>query len=100
MIIYNITLVATLDIYNEVKYWIKSEHLPEMMESEHLLDSKVFKLLNVDAQDGLTLCIQYHFENIGDYNMFKALNDIQFKNDILAKFSDKIVMFTSVLSEE
>ncbi len=100
MIIYNVTIKADLDISKFLKSWIIDDYLPEISKIDRVADAKLFRLLNVDVEDGITYCLQFYFEDMTNYNLFVAVDEMKFKNEILAKFSDKMILFSSLLSEE
>ena len=100
MILYNITIKADLDIVQDLKYWLKVEHLPEVNKSDKVLKAHLLKLLGVDVSDGITFCVQYHFGSMSEYNAFKIEEDAAFMSEIMSKFKDKMVLFASILSEE
>lgn len=100
MILYNITIKADLSIAKELKFWIKEDHLPQIMNSDKVNKVQLLKLLNVDVSDGFTYCVQYHFDSMADYNLFKIDEDVAFRNEIMSRFNDKMVFFSSILSEE
>ncbi|MEZ5006830.1 MAG: DUF4286 family protein [Chitinophagales bacterium] len=100
MILYNITIKADLDIAQELKFWIKEDYLPEINSSEKVIKAHLLKLLGVDVSDGITFCVQYHFDSMSEYNSFKMVEDAEFMSEIMSKFSDKLVLFASILSEE
>lgn len=99
MVIYNITIKVDWSIHNHFKSWIEEEVLESAKEISTVNSSKFLKLLDVDSSDGMTYCVQHYFDNLGDYNMYKMAEDIVFKNELADRYKDKLVLFTSVLSE-
>lgn len=99
MIIYNTTIKVDWDIHNEFKLWVEEEVLVNATSIESIQNSKFLKLLDVDTSDGMTYCIQHYFDSMENYNQYKLTGDRAFKEALATRYSDKLVIFASVLAE-
>ena len=98
MVIYNITLKIDLDTHESVVDWIVATQL-EMENDQFTSPPKLFRLLDVDVTDGITYCLQYYFTDISSYNLHRADADYVFRENLSGLFTDKFVIFSSILSE-
>lgn len=98
MLIYNITIKADLDAHLDLVDWIRESQLPAA--GDYLLKpSRLYRLLNVDTSDGITYCLQHHFADMAAYNRYMAGHDTAFREELSGRFPDKLVVFSSILSE-
>lgn len=99
MIIYNITIKVELAVANQLKQALKE--YGNLLESQQKVQqAKLYNLVSVDSSDGLTYCLQFHFADMSAYNLFKATEDVKFKQAIFTNYKDKMVLFDSILKEE
>jgi len=56
-------------------------------------------LIGVDTTDGVTYCLQHYFDDVSGFNMFRAQGEVSFNADLADRYGDKLVIFSSVLSE-
>lgn len=99
MIIYNTTIKVDWEIHNAFKLWVEEEVLINAKSMESIQTSKFLKLLDIDTSDGMTYCIQHYFDSMENYNEYKMTGDKDFKEALAARYSDKLVIFASVLAE-
>lgn len=99
MIIYNITVKVDLDISADFLDWVKSVVLYEANSNEPHEPSRCYLLRGVDMTDGMTYCIQHYFADIASYNDHMSAVNPYFQEEMTARYGDKVVSFSSVLSE-
>ncbi len=99
MIIYNQTIKVDWEIHNEFKFWIEEEVMEDAKNSDIIQTSKFLKLLDVDTSDGMIYCVQHYFDSQMAYNQYKMTEDLTFQRELKERFTDKLVIFTSILAE-
>tara|TARA_B100001758_G_C18357794_1_gene583778 strand:- start:723 stop:1031 length:309 start_codon:yes stop_codon:yes gene_type:complete len=62
MIIYNVTISVEKDVAAEWLYWMKEEHIPEVMNSGCFLNAKINKVIALDNKEE-TYAIAYNCIN-------------------------------------
>lgn len=62
-------------------------------------ESRLFRLMNVDSQDGITFCLQHYFSDLTAYNQHIVTADSSFRAILTERFNDKLIVFASVLKE-
>jgi hypothetical protein len=97
MILFNITIKAELAIYRELVDYLKSQVALAMPGCQ--LPSRVYRLMNVDTTDGITYCLQHYFEDLAAFNAYKVQGEMSFREELSVRFGDKLIVFSSVLSE-
>lgn len=99
MILYNITFNVELDVIDSFKDYLLQQHIPSLQFGEELLEHKLFRLLNVDESEAITLTLQYFLKDAGTYNQHLAVCDRELKKDIFQRFGEKVIYFCSVLEK-
>ena len=97
MIIYNVTVKIENSVHDEWLGWMRTIHIPEVMNTGLFVENRVLKVLGDDENDGITYSIQYICNGMEDYNKYK--NDfapnLQAKHS--EKYKDKFVAFRTLL---
>ncbi|MEO6490722.1 MAG: DUF4286 family protein [Ferruginibacter sp.] len=97
MILYNITIKIDPSILDEWLTWIKSEHIPQVMDTGCFIRFTMFKLLEVDEADGTTFAIQYFAENKSDYDHYIENHAGTMRHQTIEKWGNKFIAFRSVM---
>lgn len=97
MIIYNVTVKVDPGTSEEWVKWMREEHIPELMDTGLFVDSKLFRLLDIDESDGITYAAQYFCKNMGDYNRYISLHSAAMREKGLQKFGNKFIAFRTVM---
>lgn len=97
MVLYNVTVKADKSIADAWVAWMKEEHIPELMKTGLFVDSKLFKLLEVDEEDGVTYAAQYFCKDMDDYNSYIDNHAAEMRAKGLDKFKDKFIAFRTLM---
>ncbi len=96
MIIYNVTINIENDVREEWLNWMKTVHIPDVMQTGYFLENKICKLL-VEEEQGTTYSIQYTAANLKDLEEYQQLHAPRLQKDVAEKYANKFVAFRSVL---
>lgn len=97
MILYNITTNVTADIETDFIEWMKSTHIPEVMETGIFLDHKFYKLLH-DSEDGsINYSIQFFTESMEKMMEYEKTHATALRIKTKERYQDKAVSFRSLL---
>lgn len=99
MILYNITFNVELDVVDSFKDYLKEQHIAQLNFGEDLVDYKLFRLLNVDESEAMTMTLQYFLKDIGTYNEHLVVIDKNLKKELFQQFGEKVLYFCSVLEK-
>lgn len=97
MILYNVTVKVDPGTSEEWVKWMKEEHIPELMDTGLFVDSKLFRLLDIDETDGITYAAQYFCKNMDDYNSYISRYSADMREKGLQKFGNKFIAFRTVM---
>lgn len=97
MILYNITVNVTPDIEEDFITWMKSTHIPEVLETGIFHEHKFFRLLHDSEDDSTNYCIQYFTENIDLMMEYERTHAPLLRNKTQERYSSKAVMFQTLL---
>lgn len=96
MIIYNVTVNIENDVKEEWLNWMKTVHVPEVMQTGYFIENMICKVL-VDEAQGTTYSVQYTCDSVARYEQYKRLHAPQFQKEIADKFGSKLVAFRTLL---
>ena len=97
MIVYNITIKVFPEIEVEWVQWQKEEHIPDVMASGQFIDYKFYRLLEQEAEDGVTYIIQYFSPSLQTYNKYIEQMAPLLRQKALAKWGDKFIAFRTIM---
>ena len=97
MIIYNVTFKLAHEIAGEWVAWMKTEHMSELMQTSLFTDSKLYRLLDQDEEDGLTYIAQYFCNSMKEYQQYIAEHAQGMRDKGLNKFGNKFIAFRTVM---
>ena len=96
MIIYNVTVNIENDVREEWLNWMKTVHIPDVMNTGYFLENKVCKVL-VDEEQGTTYSFQYTCANLEDLKEYQRLHAPRLQKDVAEKYANKFVAFRTIL---
>lgn len=96
MIIYNVTVNVDNDIRQEWLDWMKSKHIPDVMNTGYFLENRICKVL-VEEEQGTTYSIQYTCANMEDLKDYQAKHAPALQKEVADKYGDKFVAFRTLL---
>ena len=96
MIIYNETIVMDEAIYDEWLAWMKTVHIPAMMQTGHFDDYRMLEILD-SPNEGITVCVQYSTAHLARYRQFAAAQQQLLQEAHLKQFENKFVQFSTIM---
>lgn len=99
MILYNVTIGIDREIEPEWIAWMKTEHIPEILNTGIFESHKFYKVLSHDDEHTVSYCVQYFTPSIEQFNMYLKDFALTFVEKHKAKFKDKHVAFRTLLEE-
>lgn len=97
MVLYNVTIKINHEAEQEWLQWMKEEHMPELMATGLFVDSRLFRLLDVDESDGITYAAQYYCKNMIDYDNYISEHSAEMRAKGLERFGDKFIAFRTLM---
>ncbi len=97
MIIYNITIKVDWSIAEDWEKWMKSTHIPEILETGCFDKHQLVRLLQVDETDGPTYAAQYYAPSLGKYDYFLQHHASSFSKKVADNWGQKCVDFRTLM---
>ena len=98
MIIYNVTCNVERNIANEWLDWMKSVHIPEVMETGCFIDFKILRLLGQETEDeGINYAIQYTVSDLDTLQHYRTIHGPSLMAKTLEKYGEQVLAYRSVL---
>ena len=99
MILYNVTVNVQQEIEGQWLEWMRSIHIPKVLETGCFESSRFFKLLLEDQSGGTNYSIQYFATNMEQLERYLNTHAEQLRDEHQTKFEGKVVAFRTVLEE-
>jgi len=96
MIIYNVTVKISNEKHDDWVEWMKSVHIPEVMEKGKF-EKYVFSKILVDDQEGTNYSIQYHCVNMDVLTDYQNYHAPKLQEEHTARYKDHFVAFRTLL---
>ncbi len=98
MIIYNVTCHVDNEIVEEWIEWMRTVHLPEVMNTGKFLSYEFLKVQKHDLSDeGESFAIMYRSQSIEDYNNYVENYAPALKQKTMKKYGDRVMAFRTIL---
>ena len=98
MIVYNETYLVDEDIHEQWLHWIKTNHIPAVLNTGNFASHKILKVLN-SPNEGVTYCIQFLTDDPARYEDFMLfhLNPLAIAHNQV--FENRFVVFNTLMQE-
>jgi hypothetical protein len=97
MIIYNVTTHVDKSIHTAWLEWMKTTHIPEIMQTGCFMKYQLTRLLDIDEAEGPTYAAQYYAESRASYNRYVELFAANLRKAAAGRWGDKIISFRSLM---
>jgi len=96
MFIYNVTVNIDEDVHSEWLQWMKSHHVPDVMNTGCFVGAKIVKVLHVN-DSGHTYSFQYTFNDMKDIEKYQKEFASALQADVKKKYGEKFTAFRTLL---
>ncbi len=96
MFIYSVTVSIDKEVAKEWHQWMKTVHIPQVMETNLFTEYKMCKVLHVE-DEGETYSTQYTFRTMEDMEAYQKDHAPRLQGDMKALYEGKYVAFRTVL---
>ncbi|OIR12096.1 hypothetical protein GALL_63470 [mine drainage metagenome] len=97
MIIYNVTIKVEPDIHEAWVDWMKTKHIPEIMNTGCFTKFQFVKVLETDESDGFTYATQYYAATKEDYQKYIDQFAATLRQDAMKTWGNKFAGFRSLM---
>lgn len=95
--VYNVTVKIDLSVHDDWLAWMKSKHIPDVMNTGFFTSYKLMRILAMDETDGISYAIQYTCNSMEDYNAYQHTNASELQKEHTARYKDKFVAFRTLM---
>lgn len=99
MVLYNVTVGIDADVETEWLGWMKTEHIPAVMNTGMFLEYKIFKVLSQDEEASSSYSIQYFAESVDKVVEYLNTHAPKLVEEHMSRYKDKHVAFRTLLEE-
>ena len=96
MYIYNVTGSIDKILAEEWLNWMKTVHVPDVLNTGHFIENKICKVLNVD-DEGATYSVQYTFKEMVDIETYQKNDAQRLQNEHSKRYEGKYAAFRTLL---
>ncbi len=97
MILYNVTVGVDLDTEKEWLIWMKSTHIPEVMNTGYFKEFQIYKVLGQDEEPTVSYSVQYFADSIDQVVEYLNKEAPALSEKHRLKFKDRHVAFRTLL---
>jgi len=98
MLLYNVSVKVDRDVEEEWLHWMKSKHIPDVMNTQQFVESHIGRLIDPPAdEEGVTFVIQYRCENMEKLNLYFENFAPALREEFNSRYKDKTTLFRTVI---
>ncbi len=98
MIIYNVTINIDEEVHEDWINWMKTVHIPDVMNTGFFLENKICKVLSTQEDEtGHTYAIQYTCAKMEDLDEYQENHAPQLQKEHTERYDGKFVAFRTLL---
>ncbi len=97
MIIYNVTVKIDLEVHDDWIHWMKTTHVPDVINTGLFSECKICRLLSVDESDGITYAFQYFCKDMASLEKYQQAHATKLQKDHTERYKDKFVAFRTLM---
>jgi antibiotic biosynthesis monooxygenase (ABM) superfamily enzyme len=99
MIIYNVTIKIHREAEADWLQWMKSKHVPDVMNTGHFVSSQINRLLDQPEGDDPTYVIQYRCESKEKLDQYLEKFSPALRDEHNQRYQNQFVAFRTVMEE-
>lgn len=96
MYIYNVTVSIDKELAEDWLNWMKTVHVPDVLQTGHFTENKICKVLNVN-DEGETFSVQYTFETMEDIQDYQKNHATRLQAEHSKRYEGRYAAFRTLL---
>lgn len=97
MLIFNTTYQISPGYFEEWVKWIKTEHIPFMLQSGKFTTPQLVKVMLHDETEGSSYSLQFKIKNMEELLYWQNEHGQAFESNCREKFGTEVLFFSTVL---
>ena len=99
MIIYSVTVSMDLDIEGNWVAWMRTKHIPDVLETGYFYAAHLHKLLDPAPEEGVaTYNVQYECPTMEAYETYRDTEAPRLQAEHTERYKDRFVAFRTLLN--
>jgi hypothetical protein len=99
MILYNVTVNVHEDTHEEWLKWMKEIHMPRILNTGCFSESKIYRVLTPDPEQGVSYSVQYYADSIENFERYQIEYAAIMHTEHTDKYEGKFTVFRSVMEK-
>lgn len=99
MILYNVTVKLMHSIEKDWLQWMREEHIPEVLGTGMFMDARLWKMIDIEEEDGVTYAVQYTTDTVEHYRTYLDVHAANMRQKGIDKWGDRFIAFRTVMEE-
>ena len=99
MILYDIMITIDESIHDEWLSWMKTHHMPKIMKTGCFTESKMYRVLSPEPEDGNSYSIHFFCKSLEDYERYQIKHAALLQAEQKDKFGSKFAVFRTVMEK-
>ena len=96
MYIYNVTVSIEKSLAEDWLSWMKTIHVPDVLNTGHFIENKICRVLNVD-DEGATYSVQYTFNTMEEIEAYQKNHAPRLQAEHSKRYDGKYAAFRTLL---
>lgn len=97
MLLYNVTVKIEKDTASEWLEWMRTVHIPDVLNTQQFTGSRISKLLDQPDDDDPTYVIQYECESMEQFNHYISIFAPALRDEFNTRYKDRFVAFRTLM---
>ncbi len=97
MILYNVTVKVIAEIQQDWLDWMRTVHIPDVMNTGLFSSYKICKILHDEPDGGVTYAIQYFCKDRKDFEHYQKEHAKALQADHTKRYDGKYVAFRTLM---
>jgi hypothetical protein len=97
MIIYNVTVKINTEVQEDWLQWMRTIHIPDVMNTGKFTSNQIAKVLGQDESDGITYAIQYTCKDMKTLHQYTVNDSPSLQKEHNSRYQGKYVAYRTLL---
>ena len=97
MILYNVTIKIDKVVAEEWLEWMKTKHIPDVMNTGYFQEYKVCEILHDDDDGGINYAFQYFAKNMEDFQTYQREHAKALQKEVATRYPNKYIAFRTLM---
>lgn len=98
MVLYNVTISIDPAVSEEWLEWMKTVHIPDVMETGCFFDNKILRIIDYEEEGGLSYSIQYLCRDMETYHRYQHEFAPKLQEEHSRRYAGRFAAFRTVLN--